>query len=230
MDSKLPSRTHISFHFSPESNDHDLGTDEESAVCAFDSEVLCLLDEEELDLVLLNEEENKELVTNEEERKSAPCEEGNVWSTICLSVLHKQRKARDEEAPAASVDDTITLLEQCLDTQRRERGNYHPSVARTLHCLATELQSKERYDEAKERLIQAMEVVSKRNKGDESEEMSNLLSSMGCIKSEEGLYQESIQYYKAALTVLIGSGLWEDHHKVDALTTIIGKIEHKLST
>lgn len=250
MDSKLKFRTHVSFaHFSSNKSG-DADTDDESTLFASDGENSLPFDETELDVILTNEDKiSKEDSTDQKDEQAALGKEGSVWGTIrgfCLNehegktledaTLSNQSANRlstsiaDYASATASNDDTIVVsLERCLDAQRSERGSSHPSVIRTLNGLAAELQSRGRYDEAIERLSEAVELVSRKNEEEKkSEEMSNLLSSMGSICSGKGQYQESIKYYKAALAALIGSGLWEDHPKIDMLTTIIDKLEQRL--
>lgn len=244
MDSKGSSRTRVSFHFSSSRNwdFSNLDRDDESTLCTSEDEQSLTLKEADWDVILTSAESTEVVNNSEGEKEATICKEADVWGTI-LSFCHVFQNAsgenstvsdqvvtnasrnRDDDTATESEDDAIASLERCLHAQRCERGENDLSVVRTLHGLASELQSRERYDEAIGRLKEAMDLVSKIKEGEESEQMSDLLSSMGSICSENGMYQESIRYYKASLAALIGSGLWEDHPKVDMLTTQIEKLE-----
>ena len=152
----------------------------------------------------------------------------NCQDNPCVEVATDTWPIRDNprEEEDAQVG-TVSSLEKRLHVQKREKGSEHPSVSRALYSLAIELQRCKRYDEAMARLREAMRLVANRDE-EESEEMANILLSMGNICYANKMFEEAVKHYKSSLYVLIASGLWDDHPKIMSVAKMIEKVDAKL--
>jgi len=109
-----------------------------------------------------------------------------------------------------------------LAIQRQSLGEEHPTIARTLSHLAITAEAQDKFQEAEELHVKALEILV-RTEGDCTANVANTLMNLAVAESKQGFYEKAEEHLKNSLNICCQ--IFEaDHPKVAEVFKHLGNL------